>query len=278
MHRVLLVHWKVSEVPERLARLKAAGFDAETLPSEDGSVLLRAARADPPDAIVIDLGRLPSHGGMFAMAVRQSAATRRVPLVLVEGDPAKVAALRALLPDASYTSWAGVGAALTDAIRWSPPNPVVPEMTQKYADTPLPKKLGITSGTVLLLDAPPKFPAAFGLPEDADVTFRTSPRGTADVIFLFARSQAAHEKRLPAAQRCLAAKGGLWIAWPKQSSGVETDLTQNNVRALALESGLVDYKICSIDQTWSGLKFARAKPAATASKARRAGKAGRRSK
>jgi hypothetical protein len=67
------------------------------------------------------------------------------------------------------------------------------------------------------------------------------------------------KRRFPAAAHCLAAGGGLWIAWPKKASGVATDLTQAVVRSFGLGSDFVDYKICAIDETWSGLLFARRK-------------------
>jgi hypothetical protein len=76
---------------------------------------------------------------------------------------------------------------------------------------------------------------------------------------LFARSCADMVRRFPAAERAMAEGGGMWIAWPKKSSGVVTDLTQNDVRRYGLDSGLVDYKIAAIDETWSGLIFARRK-------------------
>ena len=71
------------------------------------------------------------------------------------------------------------------------------------------------------------------------------------------KSRAELARRFPVAARGLAAGGGLWIAWPKKASGVSTDLTQGHVREFGLESGFVDYKICAIDDTWSGLQFAR---------------------
>jgi hypothetical protein len=93
------------------------------------------------------------------------------------------------------------------------------------------------------------------LPDGATLLRRLS---AADLIICFTKSRAELERRIGA----LATKvgdGGMWIAWPKQASGVATDLTQNDVRRIGLASGLVDYKICAIDTTWSGLKFARRK-------------------
>ena len=76
---------------------------------------------------------------------------------------------------------------------------------------------------------------------------------------LFVRSLAELRRRFPVAGRALVERGRLWIAWPKKASGVETDLTQGYVRKTGLDSGLVDFKICAIDATWSGLCFTRRK-------------------
>jgi len=88
---------------------------------------------------------------------------------------------------------------------------------------------------------------------------RRHARGGPELALLFARSRADLERRFPAASRAVGEGGSLWIAWPKQASGVKTDLTQAVVRAHGLGEGWVDYKICAIDETWSGLCFARRK-------------------
>lgn len=124
-----------------------------------------------------------------------------------------------------------------------------------YSGTPLPKKLGVREGTVLVLVNPPKtFRRTLGrLP--ADVTVRTSDRGHRDLTVWFVD----RARQLRARMGRMAGKvgdGGLWIAWPKRASGVATDVTESDVRAAGLAAGLVDYKICAIDATWSGLKFA----------------------
>jgi hypothetical protein len=83
---------------------------------------------------------------------------------------------------------------------------------------------------------------------------RRGARGECDLAVWFARSQAEVEKRIERLGR-FAGAGGLWVAWPKRSSGVRSDLTQAVVRRIGLAKGLVDYKVCSIDDTWSGLRF-----------------------
>jgi hypothetical protein len=126
-----------------------------------------------------------------------------------------------------------------------------------YAGTPLPKKLGIRPGSVVaLLSAPAGFLKTLGgLP--TGVRLKKQARGKSDVVLLFVESKKELKKRFPAAARSLQVGGRLWIAWPKQASGVATDLTQLVVRSYGLEQGFVDYKISAIDQIWSGLCFAR---------------------
>ncbi len=107
--------------------------------------------------------------------------------------------------------------------------------------------------TVAVIDAPPDFPATLEPPEG--VILRPSLRGPAEVIVCFATRRAGLRRRLPALQRALPLDGGLWIAWPKRSTGVPTDMTENVLRELILPTGLVDNKVCAIDETWSGLRF-----------------------
>lgn len=152
----------------------------------NGPPALRALRDDPPDAVVIDLGRLPSQGRDFGVALRTAKATRHVPLVFVGGDVDRVARVRAVLPDAVFASWDEIGAALERAIAAPPADPVTPKSVfAAYEGVPLARKLGMA----------------------------------------------------------------------KRSSGVESDLTQPVVRRAGLDRGLVDYKVVSVDETWTGLRF-----------------------
>jgi len=124
-------------------------------------------------------------------------------------------------------------------------------MAAGYSGTPLPKKLGITEGSTLaLIEAPPG--VVDGLP--SGVTVKHQARGSADVVVAFFTQRAAFERRVGALAKMIFPSGGLWIAWPKRASGVETTMDEHVVRAAALPLGLVDNKICAIDETWSGLR------------------------
>jgi hypothetical protein len=124
-----------------------------------------------------------------------------------------------------------------------------------YSGTPLAKKLGIKDGhRVAFPAAPDGFRALLGaLPEDVKVKSRTT--GPLDVIVFFTRSRAELQRRLPVLRRAMDPAAGLWIAWPKRASGVETDVTEDVARELGLANRLVDNKVCAIDETWSGLRL-----------------------
>ena len=122
-----------------------------------------------------------------------------------------------------------------------------------YSGTPLPKKLGIKPGhRVMVLSAPDGFEAA-ALPEG--VTVVRSARGKADVIVSFHTERAELAKRMPKLRAAMEPNAGLWIAWPKRTSKVPTDLTEDVVRDLALENVLVDNKVAALDEKWSGLRL-----------------------
>ena len=125
-----------------------------------------------------------------------------------------------------------------------------------YSGTPLPKKLGVKEGhCVALIGAPRDFDRTLGaLPAEVDVR-RDLRRRDLDVIVMFCPDVKTLRSKLDGAVSKLSAAGGLWIGWPKKSSGVETDLTESIVRRMGLDAGLVDNKICAIDDTWSGLRF-----------------------
>jgi hypothetical protein len=124
-----------------------------------------------------------------------------------------------------------------------------------YSGTPLPKKLGIKPGCVLYFqNAPAGYLDLLGpLPEGARIIVKLSE--PADLIHLFSKDRAELEKLLPNFLRHIAQDGMIWVSWPKKSSGVPTTVTENIIRDIALPLGLVDIKVCAVDDLWSGLKL-----------------------
>ena len=124
-----------------------------------------------------------------------------------------------------------------------------------YSGTPLPKKLGIKPQFhVLLLDAPADVKAEL---KDALATCQIVKDGRAplDFAMIFVKSTSELKKQFAQVAKKLAPAGMLWVSWPKNTSGVATDLTEHDVRSIGLEAGLVDVKVCAVSEIWSGLKF-----------------------
>jgi CheY-like chemotaxis protein len=258
MIRIRLIHWSPAEARQRAGLLRELGYEVDDRSLDPAS--LRVLGQEAPGAVVIDLTRLPSHGRDVALALRKTRATRHIPLVFTEGDPEKLRRIMRLLPDAAFTTWHQIGAALAKATNSPLTDPVVPaSIFAGYANVPLSKKLGIKPGTELALIEPPAgFDQALQpLPQGAVLRRGDSAEG--DLAIWFVRSRERLERQINRIARTTG-PDGLWIAWPKKAAGAATDLTQAVVRGIGLASGLVDYKICAIDSTWSGLRFTRRKP------------------
>jgi hypothetical protein len=122
-----------------------------------------------------------------------------------------------------------------------------------YSGTPLAKKLGIRSQfRVAFFRLPPEVKAEL---EDNLSLCRAAGPGPLDFVMIFVKSQAELRKQFSQFARQLAPAGMLWVSWPKKSSGVTTDVAENDVRGIGLEAGLVDVKVCAVSEIWSGLKF-----------------------
>jgi hypothetical protein len=126
-----------------------------------------------------------------------------------------------------------------------------------YSGTPLPQKLGLKPGARLgLVKAPPAFSRTLGtLPAGVAARPVSPGKSRFDVIVCFAPTMAEVARQIPALKQRLDPAGGLWMAWPKKASGLATDVSENDVRAKGLAAGLVDNKVCAIDDVWSGLRF-----------------------
>lgn len=129
-------------------------------------------------------------------------------------------------------------------------------MPAGYSGTPLPKKLGIKPGMVVaIINEPDEFRALLE-PLPGDVVLRSALRGNVDLVIAFFTERSKLKAKLPALAKAIYPAGGLWLAWPKKASGVETDISGNDIRELGLAAGVVDIKVAAIDETWSGHRFA----------------------
>ena len=258
--RVRLIHWNAAEAKERVELLKKAGYQVVY---QIGSELLRELTNDPPAAVIIDLSRLPTQGRDVALTIRHRKGSRNVPIVFVDGDPKKVSGIKKHVPDAVYAGWNGIRRAIERAIAHPPAEPIAPQSALAgYSGTPLPKKLGIKPGSVIaLVGAPADFKKTLG-PLPDGVVVREAIRGSFDLGVWFTRSRRDLDRGIEK-MAVRFGQGPLWIAWPKKASSLASDLSESYVRATGLAAGLVDYKICAIDSTWSGLLFTRRKQPAT---------------
>jgi len=123
-----------------------------------------------------------------------------------------------------------------------------------YSGTPLVRKLGIKPGAnIAFISAPQDYASELDLPSDVTVNSRSSK--PLDFAQLFVKRKTELKRKFSEYAKRLNASGMLWVSWPKKSSGVSTDLSENAVREIGLAAGLVDVKICAVDEVWSGLKF-----------------------
>ena len=124
-----------------------------------------------------------------------------------------------------------------------------------YSGTPLAKKLGIAAGSRLFLSAAPRnyMELVTPLPEGVEVVRKID--GETDIVHIFSTERARLKSALRDSLGKLRQDGSIWVSWPKKSSKVSTDITEETIRELALPMGLVDIKVCAVDEVWSGLKL-----------------------
>lgn len=128
-------------------------------------------------------------------------------------------------------------------------------MAAGYSGTPLAKKLSLRDGQRVWFDAMPEH-VIDEIDEYAlELTFVGGPEDTPDAAHIFVTKRAAMADKLAVLRESMAKDGHVWVSWPKQASGVETDITEDTIREVALPMGLVDTKVCAVDETWSGLKL-----------------------
>jgi CheY-like chemotaxis protein len=255
MTRVRIVHWKPAEAQALVETCRAGGFEVE-FDETDLPLVAKKIRRTMPDALVIDLTRMPSHGRELAFAIRRTKYTRHIPILFVDGEPGKVEAIRKQLPDAEYATRKQICARIKAACRKRIQNPVTPPgVMERYASRSKAQKLGIReNSTVALVNAPRDYAAVLGeMPPGVELL---EDPGDAHPVTLWFVSDLREYRAGIRRMSALAARTRLWIAWRK---GLAEGLTSNLIREVANEAGLVDYKICAVGEQWSGMVFARRK-------------------
>lgn len=260
MALIFVVHWRPEEAEGLLERLRQAGHDVRL---DDWHLL----RKETADAVVISLDRLPAHGRVVGVYLRQLKRTRHLPLIFLGGLPAKVERVQRSLPDAHYTTLEDLPSAVARALPGGVipsagtitlGTPVIPKGMIDY-QSPLVKKLNLKPRMrVAVIAPPPEFEELLGdLPEGLQLRSRVAG---ADLAIWFVYSLEELEAGLDTFVQQLPL-GRLWVAWPKKAGRGErqagraarTGLTQNVVRDFAGPLGLGMAKICSIDATWTAM-------------------------
>ena len=227
-----------------------------------------------PDAVVLDLDRLPSHGREVGLHLRASKTARYLPLVYLGGLAEKTERVRRELPDAKYADWSEAGAAIEEAVTSPPDRSARPaQRAGTSKDSDLAKRLGIRAGMRVVTWGDTDFLLELlgEMPDTVAVSNRLAgTKADGAVLWLcVARTAAELEEALDrltlepgsraGASESAAVKTAGWIIHPKQGSRLHTDFNQNDVRASGLARGWVDSKVCSVDADWSALRFTKRK-------------------
>jgi hypothetical protein len=255
MANIHLIHWQLEESRQLAEKLTDLGHTVN-IQVPNGPQFFKDLQAKPPQIMVIDLSRLPSQGRDTGINLRTHKSTQMVTLIFVGGDPLKVAKIKEILPDAFYCKWDEIVTVLREAIHNPPAGKRIDNVFAGYSGKPLVNKLGFKKGMrVCLINSPGDFMRTLeNLTDGVDlITELDSP---CNFILWFVKFKSELNAMIPSlALICKEQHTRLWICWQKKSAGVESEVTQPMVRQAGLDHGLVDYKICAIDATWSGLLF-----------------------
>jgi hypothetical protein len=257
---VRLVSWNEDAAKSRERELTSFGFKVDARSLRDCGGVVGHFRDLAPDAVVLDLDRMPSQGRAVGTMLRDSKSTRHLPLVFAGGAAEKVERIRGELPDAVFTEWAGIEDAVRRAIAHPVANPVKAKShADRFAGTPLLQKLGIKPGMqVATVGGFEGFEEVLGdLPEGAALVKKFAAETKLGLYIV--RSERELAGAYEHADGRLPEGASFWVIYPKQRKGAKTSFNENDVRELGLASGFVDYKVCSVSAEWSGLKFARRK-------------------
>lgn len=252
---IQLIHWNEKEAHLRSLYLQSQGHIVHhTIPS--GKKLRTQIVGNKTELIIISLERIPSQGRDMALWLRKNGSTRNIPIAFVEGSKTKVSAIQQLLPDAAFHSWKTIAAAIESIIITAPKHPVIPDSVfAAYRKKSVPEKLGLNPGMhVFLIDAPADDKVQKDLLPDHVCQCEDASKADIIVCFITTKPDMIHHLA-----RLHSYNKPIWFCWPKRASKMKSELTQQMVRETGLAAGFVDYKICSISSTWSGLLFRRRK-------------------
>jgi hypothetical protein len=253
---IRLVSWS-EDASKHAKELEPGGFRVDASPFDSKRLIGRIAEMAPA-AVVIDLDRKPSHGKAVGVVLTRAKSTRGIPLVFAGAPEEKAAHIQGDLPGAIFTSWAKALAAIKRAIA-NPPVVARPKSyMEQWAGRTLAKKLDLKAGmSVALIGAPDGFLELLGDPPEG-IEFREEISRGAKMLIWFVRSAAELEEFGFISARLM--KGvALWVMHPKVSGKLRADFNQLDVRRAAKDVGMIDYKVCSVDEDWSGLKMGRKK-------------------
>ena len=247
---VQVVHWKPAEAEALVALCRGAGFEAECCPDPAGPAVTRWLRARVPDAIVIDLTRLPSHGRELGAWLRETKKTRHIPLVYVDGEADKVERIKSLLPDAVFTQRSGLRSALKSALRKGARNAALPPPAiVRFGGRTAAQKIGIKRGMkVAVIDAVAEYEELLGALPD-DVEFLEDPAKPQELTLWFLHDFDGLMSALNRMRR-LAPRTRMWMVWRK---GTRRDVTFHSIVTAAAEVGLALSKLCAVDAVWSAV-------------------------
>jgi DNA-binding NarL/FixJ family response regulator len=256
-----LVCWKQADAEHHATELRRAGYRLVADPLANPGGAVRYFRELNPDAVVIDLDRLPSHGRELGMSLRASKSTCHLPLIFAGGITEKIEPIRTAIPGAIFTEWNNIAAAITRAMAQSPatrlPSRELPKPTGAGA---LERRLNIKPQTHFAVvasdgDASWLKELLTSVPVGAIAQRGIDSSTTLALFVVSMRPGLATAFRL--AQKRLPSQASFWIIHPKQTSPLAADFNQDDVRKAGLAQGFVDYKVCAVDKDWSALKFAR---------------------
>jgi hypothetical protein len=251
---IKLISWH-EDIKAKAAALKQTGIRIDAAPLIRLSGIVGDLARLNPSVLVLDLDKLPSNSREIALALRSSKSACHIPILFAGGTAEKIVRIRTEHPDGIFASWSEARQTLA-ALLQEPPSSPQAMPPRDFSTTPLLKKLGIRANMeIAVIASPDGFEDLLGdLPENSSLVTRLSAK--TGLALCFVRSPKDLAGTLDLLTLRLPKQASVWIVHPKRAGKYQVDFNQNDVRDHSLAVGLVDYKVCSIDNDWSALKFA----------------------